>query len=143
MGDPKQSRRTARKAPSKASPSGAVAEPQPISFEAALEQLETIVGRLEAGDLPLERSLELFEQGVELSRRCNATLDSAERRIEILVAERGADRADDAAAWVAQPFETGGGDGSAAGGSAAGEAAGAAAGYAAVGDEMDEPEHET
>jgi exodeoxyribonuclease VII small subunit len=110
MGDPKQSRRTARKASSKACPEEDTAEPQPISFEAALEQLETIVGRLEAGDLPLEESLELFESGIELSRRCNATLDSAERRIEILVAERGADRGDDAEAWVAQPFEAGIGD---------------------------------
>jgi len=114
MGDPKQSRRTARKASSKASPEGAAAEPQPISFEAALEQLETIVGRLETGDLPLEESLELFEHGIELSRRCNATLDSAERRIEILVAERGvdrgADRGDDPDAWVARPFEPGLGD---------------------------------
>lgn len=135
MGDPKQSRRTARKASSKASPKGAAAEPRPISFEAALEQLETIVGRLEAGDLPLEESLELFEQGVEFSRRCNATLDSAERRIEILVAERGADRGDDATAWVARPFEAGGGDG-VAGGAAAGEALGETFG------ELDEPEDE-
>lgn len=115
MGDPKQSRRTARKASSKASPEGGTAELQPISFEAALEQLEAIVGRLEAGDLPLEESLELFENGIELSRRCNATLDSAERRIEILVAERGDDRGDDTGAWVAQPFEAGIGDESAAG----------------------------
>ncbi len=111
MGDPGQSRRTARKASSKAAPRGeAAAEPQPISFEASLEQLEAIVGRLEEGDLPLEESLELFEKGVELSRSCNSTLDSAERRIEILVAERGADGAADATAWVAQPFETGGGE---------------------------------
>jgi len=115
MGDPGQSRRTARKAPSKASSSGVVADSEPISFEASLERLETIVGRLEAGDLPLEESLELFEKGVELSRRCNATLDSAERRIEILVAERGADAADGPTAWVATPFEPGGGDGSAMG----------------------------
>ena len=123
MGDSRQSRRTTRKAPSKASPKEVTAEPPPVSFEVALEQLEAIVGRLEAGDLPLEESLDLFEQGVELSRRCNATLDSAERRIEILVAERGADRGGDAAAWVAQPFE-GVDEGGFGGGSAAGEADG-------------------
>lgn len=60
-----------------------------ISFESALEELEKTVSRLEGGDMPLEEALELFESGVGLSRQCNETLDAAERRIEILVAERG------------------------------------------------------
>ena len=63
------------------------------SFEAALEQLERTVSRLEEGDLPLEEALELFEAGVDLSRRCSATLEEAERRVEILVADRGVDPA--------------------------------------------------
>ena len=54
------------------------------SFESSLEELERIVQQLEAGDLPLERSLELFEQGVKLSRECQRRLDEAERRVEIL-----------------------------------------------------------
>ena len=57
-------------------------------FESAIAELETIVKRLEDGDLPLEKSLELFERGVQLSRFCHAKLEAAERRIEILN-ERG------------------------------------------------------
>jgi exodeoxyribonuclease VII small subunit len=55
------------------------------TFEASLAQLETIVRQLEAGDLPLEESLKLFEKGVALSRECRERLNDAERRIEILM----------------------------------------------------------
>ncbi len=58
---------------------------QPKTFESSLEQLELIVRELEQGELPLERSLELFEQGVKLSRECQERLSQAERRIEILM----------------------------------------------------------
>lgn len=54
------------------------------NFETSLEELESIVRELERGDLPLEKSLELFEQGVKLSRACQERLNEAERRIEIL-----------------------------------------------------------
>ena len=57
-------------------------------FESAIAELETIVTRLEQGDLPLEQSLALFERGVQLSRFCHTKLEDAERRIEILT-ERG------------------------------------------------------
>ena len=57
-------------------------------FEAAIAELETIVKKLEEGDLPLETSLQLYERGVQLSRFCHAQLDQAEKRIEILN-ERG------------------------------------------------------
>jgi exodeoxyribonuclease VII small subunit len=57
-------------------------------FEAALNELEGIVTKLEEGDLTLESSLALFERGVELSRFCHARLQDAEKRIEILN-ERG------------------------------------------------------
>ena len=57
-------------------------------FEAAIAELETIVKKLEDGDLPLEKSLELYERGVQLSRFCHAQLEQAERRIEVLT-ERG------------------------------------------------------
>jgi len=57
-------------------------------FEAAIAELESIVKRLEEGDLPLEQSLVLYERGVQLSRFCHARLEAAERRIEILN-ERG------------------------------------------------------
>jgi exodeoxyribonuclease VII small subunit len=58
---------------------------KPKSFESSLEELERIVRELEHGELPLERSLELFEQGVALSRECQERLNQAERRIEILM----------------------------------------------------------
>jgi exodeoxyribonuclease VII small subunit len=57
-------------------------------FEAAIVELETIVKKLEEGELPLEQSLVLYERGVQLSRFCHARLEEAERRIEILN-ERG------------------------------------------------------
>jgi exodeoxyribonuclease VII small subunit len=64
-------------------------EPRSIKdFESAIAELETIVKTLEEGDMALERSLELFERGVQLSRFCHAKLEAAERRIEILN-ERG------------------------------------------------------
>ena len=57
-------------------------------FEAAIAELESIVKKLEDGDLPLETSLKLYERGVQLSRFCHARLEEAEHRIEILN-ERG------------------------------------------------------
>ncbi|MBI4886992.1 MAG: exodeoxyribonuclease VII small subunit [Acidobacteria bacterium] len=57
-------------------------------FEAAIAELESIVKKLEEGDLPLETSLQLYERGVQLSRFCHSRLEEAERRIEILT-ERG------------------------------------------------------
>jgi exodeoxyribonuclease VII small subunit len=55
------------------------------SFESSIKELERIVEQLEAGDIPLERSLELFEQGVRISRECQRRLDEAERKVEILL----------------------------------------------------------
>ncbi len=60
-------------------------EEQGRTFEASLEALEQIVQQLEGGDLPLEKSLELFEQGIRLSRECQERLSQAERRIEVLL----------------------------------------------------------
>ena len=53
-------------------------------FETALKTLENIVGKLETGDLTLERSLELFEEGIKISRFCSSRLEEAERKVEIL-----------------------------------------------------------
>jgi exodeoxyribonuclease VII small subunit len=55
------------------------------TFESSLEALEQIVKQLESGDLPLEKSLELFEHGIRLSRECQDRLSQAERRIEVLM----------------------------------------------------------
>jgi exodeoxyribonuclease VII small subunit len=73
---------------------------QTPNFEAQLASLERIVRELERGDLPLEQSLELFEQGVRLSRECQERLNEAERRIELLL--RGGD-----GSTLAVPFESG------------------------------------
>jgi exodeoxyribonuclease VII small subunit len=67
-------------------PASAPAEP-PIAFEAALAQLEEVVDRLEGGELDLEVALASFEQGVRLTRQCAEQLDTAERRIEVLMKE--------------------------------------------------------
>jgi len=63
-------------------------EPTIKDFESALAELDAIVKALEEGDLSLEKSLELYERGVQLSRFCHAKLEGAERRIEVLN-ERG------------------------------------------------------
>jgi exodeoxyribonuclease VII small subunit len=55
------------------------------TFETSLRELERIVEKLEEGDLPLEDSLKLFEDGVRLSRECQERLNQAERRIEVLL----------------------------------------------------------
>ncbi len=53
-------------------------------FESALKSLEGIVEQLEAGDLTLDKALELFEEGVRISRFCNLRLEEAERKVEVL-----------------------------------------------------------
>ena len=57
-------------------------------FEDSLKRLETIVGQLENGDLPLEDSIKLFEEGIRLSAECKEELDSAEGKIQILLKQR-------------------------------------------------------
>jgi exodeoxyribonuclease VII small subunit len=61
------------------------AQAAPPSFETALERLEHIVRTLEDGELPLDDALELFEEGIRLSRFCHGKLEQAERRVEILL----------------------------------------------------------
>lgn len=59
------------------------------SFEEGLAELETIVEQLEHGELPLEKSLELFEKGVKLSDTCRKQLQEAESKVEILLKKEG------------------------------------------------------
>lgn len=64
--------------------------PIPVaSFEAGLAELEKVVKELEGGDLPLERALELFEKGVQLSNACRKQLEEAETRVEMLIKKDG------------------------------------------------------
>src|SRR4051812_14869645 len=73
-------------APSDVRDSAAVNQPEiDPSFEDAVKRLSEIVQTLERGDLPLEESLRLFEEGVKLSRASQAKLDSAQRRVEELL----------------------------------------------------------
>lgn len=60
-------------------------------FESSLKELEEIVSQLAAGDMPLDRSLELFERGIKLSRECQKRLNEAERKLEMLVKSDGDD----------------------------------------------------
>ncbi len=59
-----------------------------LKFEAAMSRLETIVSELEKGDLPLDESLKIFEEGIKLSKTCLKMLDDAERKVEILVQDK-------------------------------------------------------
>ena len=63
-------------------------DPTIKDFESAVAELDTIVKKMEEGDLTLETSMELYERGLQLSRFCHSKLEEAERRIEILN-ERG------------------------------------------------------
>ena len=67
-------------------------------FEAALARLEEIVAELESGELGLEQSLKLFEEGVKLARVCNARLEEAERKVEVLLKDKNGK-------VIAKPFE--------------------------------------
>jgi exodeoxyribonuclease VII small subunit len=62
-----------------------LAESATPSFESCLQELEQVVKQLEGGDLPLDKSLELFERGMALSETCQQQLEDAETRIEMLV----------------------------------------------------------
>jgi exodeoxyribonuclease VII small subunit len=69
-----------------------------LDFEAALDELEKLVARMEDGDLPLEETLKQFERGIELARRCQKALSDAEQKVDVLVEKSG--RTD------IEPFET-------------------------------------
>ena len=89
----------------RSTPPEAPATGDPPHFEAAIRRLTEIVQTLERGDLPLEESLRLFEEGVKLSRVSQARLDAAERRVEQLLSvdERGQPRTAPFATDAADP----------------------------------------
>jgi len=58
-------------------------------FERSLSELESLVERLERGDLPLEDALKTFERGVELTRHCQNSLKAAQQKVEILLKRGG------------------------------------------------------
>lgn len=71
-------------------------------FEQSLAELETLVERLERGDVPLDEALKLFERGVALTRHCQASLQAAQQKVEILLKRSGEAQL--------QPFEAGAGE---------------------------------
>jgi exodeoxyribonuclease VII small subunit len=76
------------------------AENKPVDFEKALAELETLVERLERGDVPLDEALRAFERGVALTRHCQACLQTAQQKVEILLKRSGQPEV--------QPFEESG-----------------------------------
>jgi exodeoxyribonuclease VII small subunit len=67
------------------------------SFESSLDELEKVVKELESGDLPLDRSLNLFSRGMQLSEVCRKQLEEAETRVEQLIRKEGT--------YQAEPFD--------------------------------------
>lgn len=60
-----------------------------VNLEKALSDLESIVDELESGDLPLEKAMKKFEEGIKLTRNCQAALKDAEQKVEILLKSAG------------------------------------------------------
>ncbi len=58
------------------------------TFEQSMKQLERIVRELEAGDLPLEKAIQKFEEGIQLSKQCTDMLDKTEQKISILLKDQ-------------------------------------------------------
>ena len=63
-----------------------------VKFEQAMARLETIVAELERGELPLDESLRIFEEGIRLSKTCLKMLNDAEKKVEILVQDKNGKR---------------------------------------------------
>ena len=62
---------------------------KPVEFEAALEELESLVTRMEEGELPLEEALKQFERGIRLTRDCQKALREAEQKVDLLMEQAG------------------------------------------------------
>ena len=70
-----------------------MADEKPLDLEKSLEALEALIEELERGDLPLEQAMQKFEQGIKLTRSCQAALKDAEQRVEILLKSAGGEEA--------------------------------------------------
>ena len=66
-----------------------------FNLEKALSDLETLVEELESGDLPLEKAMKKFEDGIKLTRGCQSALKDAEQKVEILMKTAGSEELDD------------------------------------------------
>jgi exodeoxyribonuclease VII small subunit len=70
-----------------------MAEDKPLNLEKSLQDLEALIEELESGELPLEQAMQKFEQGIKLTRSCQAALKDAEQRVEILLKSAGGEEA--------------------------------------------------
>jgi exodeoxyribonuclease VII small subunit len=73
-----------KKSPNSSPDADAAADEPPLDFETALADLETLVERMESGEMSLEESLQAFERGVKLTRHCQNALKSAELKVKVL-----------------------------------------------------------
>ncbi len=60
-----------------------------MTYEEAIQRLEEVVKQLESGDVPLQKSMELFEEGVALAKFCSKQLDDAEAKVQLLLEKNG------------------------------------------------------
>lgn len=64
-------------------------KPESLSFEQSMQELETLVSKMEQGDLPLEDALQSFERGIKLARHSQQKLKDAEQKVQILTSQNG------------------------------------------------------
>jgi exodeoxyribonuclease VII small subunit len=69
--------------------------PKKFNLEKSLAELEDLVEELESGDLPLEKAMKKFEEGIKLTRGCQAALKEAEQKVEILLKSAGGEDLED------------------------------------------------
>lgn len=70
-----------------------MANDKPLNLEKSLQDLEALIDELESGELPLEAAMQKFEEGIKLTRSCQAALKDAEQRVEILLKSAGGEEA--------------------------------------------------
>ena len=66
-----------------------MSETKSVNLEKSLADLEALVEELESGDLPLDKAMKKFEQGIKLTRSCQAALKDAEQKVEVLLKSAG------------------------------------------------------
>jgi exodeoxyribonuclease VII small subunit len=76
-------------------PGKTVTKPKAFNLEKALADLEELVDELESGDLPLEKAMKKFEEGIKLTRGCQTALKEAEQKVEILLKSAGGEDLED------------------------------------------------
>ena len=72
-----------------------MASKKSVNLEKSIADLETLVDELESGDLPLEKAMKKFEDGIKLTRACQTALKEAEQKVEILLKSAGGDELED------------------------------------------------